>query len=73
MPEAQVQPLGWEDPLEEGMAAHSSFPAWRISWTEEPVTLWAIGLYRVGYYWSTLACVQGVENEGMIMVSHALE
>ena len=32
----QVQPLGWEDPLEEGLATHSSILAWRISWTEEP-------------------------------------
>ena len=28
--------LGWEDPLEEGMATHSSILAWRIPWTEEP-------------------------------------
>ena len=34
--EAQVQFLGQEDPLEEGMATHSSIPAWRIPWTEEP-------------------------------------
>ena len=32
----QVQSLGWEDPLEEGMATHSSMLAWRIPWTEEP-------------------------------------
>ena len=31
-----VQSLGQEDPLEEGMAAHSSILAWRITWTEEP-------------------------------------
>ena len=31
-----VQSLGWEDPLEEGMATHSSILAWRIPWTEEP-------------------------------------
>ena len=31
-----VQSLGWEDPLEEGMANHSSILAWRIPWTEEP-------------------------------------
>ena len=31
----QVQSLGLEDPLEEGMATHSSLLAWRISWTEE--------------------------------------
>ena len=31
----QFQSLGWEDPLEEGMAANSSILAWRIPWTEE--------------------------------------
>ena len=31
-----VQSLGEDDPLEEGMATHSSIPAWRIPWTEEP-------------------------------------
>ena len=36
MQETQVQSLGREDPLEEGMAAHSSVLAWRIPWTEEP-------------------------------------
>ena len=34
--ETQVQPLGWEDSLEKGMAMHSSILAWRIPWTEEP-------------------------------------
>ena len=32
----RVQSLGQEEPLEKGMAAHSSIPAWRIPWTEEP-------------------------------------
>ena len=32
--ETQVQSLGWEDPLEEGMATHSSILAWRLSWTD---------------------------------------
>ena len=36
MQETQVQSLGQEDPLEKGMATHSSILAWRISWTEEP-------------------------------------
>ena len=31
-----VRSLGWEDPLEEGMATHSRILAWRIPWTEEP-------------------------------------
>ena len=35
-PKRRVQSLGWEDPLEEGIATHSSFLAWRIPWTEEP-------------------------------------
>ena len=36
MQETQAQPQGQEDPLEKGMAAHSSILAWRILWTEEP-------------------------------------
>ena len=36
MQETQVQPLGWEDPLEKEMAAYSNILAWRIPWTEEP-------------------------------------
>ena len=34
--ETQVQSLGWEDPLEKGMATHSCILAWRMPWTEEP-------------------------------------
>ena len=34
--ETQVQPRGWEDPLEKEMAAHSSSLAWEVPWTEEP-------------------------------------
>ena len=36
MQETWVLSLGWEDPLEKGMATHSSILAWRIPWTEEP-------------------------------------
>ena len=36
MQETQVQSLGREDPLEKGMATHSSILAWKIPWTEEP-------------------------------------
>ena len=35
MQETCVRFLGWEDPLEEGMATHSSIPAWEIPWTKE--------------------------------------
>ena len=42
--ETQVLSLGWEDPLKEGMATHSSILAWRIPWTEEPGGLQSMGL-----------------------------
>ena len=47
MQETQVQSLGWENPLEKGMAAHSSVLAWRTSWTEEPGGLQFTGSQRV--------------------------
>ena len=50
----QVQSLGQEDPLEEGMATHSNILAWRIPWTEEPGGLQSIGLQRVEHNWSDL-------------------
>ena len=46
-----VQSLGREDPLEEGMATHSSILARRIPWTEEPGGLQSMGLQRVGHDW----------------------
>ena len=39
--ETQVRSLGWEDPLEKGMATHSSILAWRIPWSEEPGGLYS--------------------------------
>ena len=48
MQESRVRSLGWEDPLEKGMATHSSILAWRIPWTEKPSRLQSIGLQRVG-------------------------
>ena len=44
-----VQSLLGEDPLEEGMAAHSSILVWRIPWTEEPGRLQSMGSQRVGH------------------------
>ena len=44
----QVQPLGQEEPLEQGMATHASVLAWRIPWTEEPGGLQSIASQRVG-------------------------
>ena len=44
----RVQSLGREDPLEEGMATHSSILAWGISWTEEPGRLQSMRSHRMG-------------------------
>ena len=48
MQETQVLSLGWKEPLEKSMAAHSSILAWRIPWTEEPGGLLSKGSHRVG-------------------------
>ena len=45
--ETWVQTLGREDPLEEGMATHSSILAWRIPWIEDPGRLQSMGSHRV--------------------------
>ena len=55
MQETQVQSLGQEDPLQEGMASHSSMLAWRIPWTEEPGGLQSMELQRIGHDWGTNA------------------
>ena len=49
MQETQVQFLGWEDPLEKEMAAHSSTLVWKIPWMEDPGELQPMGLQRVGH------------------------
>jgi len=49
MQETRVQSLGWEDPLEKGMATHSSILAWKIPWTEELGRLQTMGSQRMGY------------------------
>ena len=54
--EMRVQSPGEEDPLEEEMATHSSFLAWRIPWTEEPDWLQSKGSQRVRHNGSDLAC-----------------
>ena len=47
MQETWIQSLGWEDPLEKGMATHSSILAWRIPWAKEPGGLQSIGSQRI--------------------------
>ena len=64
MQETWVQSLGQEDPLEKGMATHSSILAWRIPWTEESSGLQSMGLQRVGHDWKDLA-----KNERHILSS----
>ena len=46
MQETWVQSLDWDDPLEKGMATHSSTLAWEIPWTEEPGGLQSMGLQK---------------------------
>ena len=53
MQETQVWSLGGEDPIEKGMATHSSIIAWRIPWTEESDRLQSMGLQRVRHNWET--------------------
>ena len=48
-----VQSLGWEDPLEKGMAIHSSILAWEIQWTEDPCRSSFMGSHRVRHDWAT--------------------
>ena len=49
MQEIRVPSLSWEQPLEKGMATHSSILAWGIPWTEEPGGLQSMGSQRVGH------------------------
>ena len=53
MQETRIWSLSREDPLEKGMFTHSSIPAWRILWTEEPGGVQSMELRRVGHNWVT--------------------
>ena len=59
--ETQVRSLSQEDPLEEGMATHSSILAWRIPWTEEPGRLQSTGSQRVGHDSATSLMIEIME------------
>ena len=52
--EMWVRSLGWEDPLEAGIATHSRILAWKIPWTEEPGRLQSMESQRVEHYWMDL-------------------
>ena len=47
--ETSIRSLGWESPLEEGMATHSNIVVWRIPWAEQPGGLLSIGSERVRF------------------------
>ena len=49
MQETAIRSLGWEDPLEKGLATHSCILAWRNPWTEEPGRLQSMESQRVGH------------------------
>ena len=66
--ETWVWSLGWEDALQEEMAAHSRVLAWRILQTEEPGGVLSLGLHRVGHEWSDLTCMHALEKE---MATHS--
>ena len=51
--ETWVWSLGWEDPLEEGMATHPSILIWRIPWTGEPSKLQSMGLQKIRHHLAT--------------------
>ena len=53
MQDTRIQSLGQEDPLEGGMATHSSILAWRLLWTEEPGGLKSVVSQGVGHHWPT--------------------
>ena len=53
MQDTRVQSVGWEDPLEKQMETHSSIPAWRIPWTEEPGGLQSMESQRIRHNWVT--------------------
>ena len=54
MQETHVRSLSWDDPLEKGMATHSSTLAWRIPWTEEPGRLQSMRLKKKRWGWLSL-------------------
>ena len=58
-----VWSLGWEDPLEEEMATHSSILAWKIAWPQKPGGLQSMGSQRVGHGWAQLSTVHGSEAQ----------
>ena len=57
MQETQDRSLGQKDPLEKGIATHSSILAWRIPGTEEPCRLQSLGSQKVEHDWAPMHCI----------------
>ena len=72
MQETQVQSLGQEDPLQKGMAIHSSILAWRILWIEDPGGPQSIGLQRVRHNWVTFIQVSNFSSYTFLAESEEL-
>ena len=64
--------MGWQDPLEKGMTAHSSILAWRIPWTEEPGGPQSIGWRRVRHDRNNLTYIQDLCNAAKKTLSSTL-
>ena len=64
-----VWSLGWEGPLEKGMATHSSIPAWRIPWTEEPGGLHSKGWQKVRHNWEAKQQQQQQQASNIVLLS----
>ena len=69
MKKTGVGSLGQKDPLEKGMAIHSSIVAWRIPWTEEPGGPQSMGSQRVGHDWITNTTTTEDSNHWIHVVS----
>ena len=70
MRDTHIWSLSQEDPLEEGMATHSSILAWRIPWTEEPGGLQSTWSQRVGHDWATNTLISLVLISVRINIRH---
>ena len=71
--ETWVLSLGWEDPLEKGMATHSNILAWRIPWTEEPGELESMGLQNIREDWMMNVMTYDVAHLSMCLISFSDE
>ena len=68
MRETRVPSLGWEDPLNKEMAAHSSILAWKIPWTMEPGRLPSMELQRVRHDWVTSLRFMGKVTASLLIL-----